>query len=639
MIAIKLMLFFLLVNVTPGAALAFYFTRNKEGAGLLDKLVIAAILSPLVLVLISFLEESSGVPQNVTVLLANIVLLVAVNVTLVAKFFRRKADLALNLSWVKLLVYGLFGSLIVFRVLPTLDLMAPILHDPIAHSEWLKILNTTHFTTTAQWYPQGLEYFLNYYATFFDFTYPQIILVSQGALLAVFPIGMFFVGWFSFRGKDKWMLFALIALVVSARMARPTEYYFVGGKNAMVFAFTAAPLILYLAAVVRSRWDYVIVALMTFAVIAIHYPTGFFLLFALFFMNLGELVDFRSLLRRKLSIDRKTLWNYLIAAAVLVVPAVLLLRKIAPIYTGYPIDHDRSFDPFVVLLQDAGIVYYIYNNFLDDYIRELKLPWVLAFVAALSAFVFVADKQKWFAKRILATFVALYLIGIPLLKLVPRLGLNFNIEVRFFLIMVMAVIMSWFVYYVLERTVLRLGYTAAVSAALALLLGLVFLQGGLAQYRQYKARQADIDTVKTQDREAFDFINSEIGDDRSFLIQIGTPSAGTNIIAGSDSGVWIPSYTDKKVEVSFLDFASGRSQDIFDAYLEVAKHSSDPKAVSKLYCDYNIGYVFFGSREIYFHNMKPEDLASSGYFRKIFDNGAVIFRIQPVDCTQKQPAS
>lgn len=631
MIFIQFLAVFLLVNVLPGLAFVFYFTRKKENTGILDKLILSVIVSPLVLVLVSFLEEAFGLPQSRLILGINIAVLTAANIALLVRYFPQRANYLPRLNWVKLAVYALFAALVFFRVWPTHGLPAPILHDPIAQTEWLKLLNTTHFTTTEQWYPQGLVLYLNYYATFLPVFYPAVVLISASAILAFFPISLFYLGLLTFRGNDKWMLFPLIIFVIAARLAYPNELYYIAGKNSMILAFAMAPLLMYLIATLKNRWDYIISASLVFAVIVIHYPTGFFLLFMMFFINLGEVFKVGG--RKLLAIDRRALSYYGSAVAVTAGLGASLLYKILPIYQSHPVSEDGSFSLTIQTVQQSGVIDFIYRNFLADQLQAYHTTPVILFAASLSAFLVVRDSNKWFTSRLLISSSALYALGVLLLLAGGiSLGVNYNVEIRFFLVFLLVLLLAWFAHYALGRTVLKLRHEAVVKGALVVLLALIFLNFGFGQYRMFKDTGAARETVTQGDLGAFDFINRNVGDDKEMLIQLGSPLPNNGIIVGADSGVWIPTFTDKKVEVDFLQFTGARSSRIFDLYMNLAKDGQDVSAIRELYCDYDIGYVFFGSKTVYFDNMKPGVLEQSGNFEKIYDSGARIYRLKPVSC-------
>ncbi|MHB0867600.1 MAG: hypothetical protein ACYC6B_06120 [Thermoleophilia bacterium] len=623
------LMFFMLINVLPGLYLVFFLTRDSEAAGLVDKLIISVILSPLVVILVSFLEATLGVPQNGVTLTINLGVLAVLNIIMLVWRCPQRENYAWRLSWTRALAYSLFAALALFRMLPALDLLAPILHDPISHSEWLKYLNVHHFTTDEQWYPQGLEYFLNYYATFLDASYPRIILISHNCLITLFPVSMFYLGLLTFRGRGSRIVYALIMFTLAARLAQPNAFYFLGGKNSMVFAFSVTPLLLWLVTSVKSRWDYLAAAALVFAAIIIHYPTGFLLLFMLFFLNLTRV--FQPAWKWPVP-DREGLIGYLSAAALLVVLGAMLLSVALPIYRGHPVGEDRSFDPQVELIRTEGISSFVLGDFLSDRSEALGTWPLLLLVGAMVAFPLLRDGNRELPGKLLLSYAALFLLAVPLLTMANKAyGIFYHVEIRFFLVFVIVVMGAWCISGLLGVTLLRRENKLTVGA-LVLVLAALFLVSGLSQYRLYLRSQADIETVRAADMDAFAFINDSIKDDKKFLIQIGRPSGNSGIIAGADSGVWIPSFTDKRVDVSFLEFSAPRSAAIFDLYIRVAINSDDSEAIRQLYCDYDLGYIFFGSRMVYFNNLQREKLVPSSYFEKIFDNGAAIYRIKPMRC-------
>lgn len=633
MMILKFIPVFALVNVLPGLALAFYLTRKKEMVGLFDRLIISAIISPLVMILVSFLEDAAGIPQSGLTLGLNVAVIGAGNVALLIRFFPQKENYLLRLGWVKVFAYVLFGALIFSRVWAGHDLLAPILHDPIAHSEWLKVLNTTQFTTSEQWYPQGLVLYLNYFATLLPVSYPQVVLVSANVMIAFFPISLFYLGLLTFEGKDRWMIFPLIVFVIAARLEHPNQLFYTYGKNSMIFAFALAPPLLYLAASLENRRDYIIGAFLMFAVIVVHYPTGFFLIFTLFLVGLRQIVAIDG---RKFSFDRKVLSWYGTAAAASAGLGALLVLKILPIYQSHPASEDGSLYHTVLWLEQHGVIQFLYRNFLEGQLQAYHSIPVIFFAAALSAFLLARGANKGMTAKLLASFAALYLLGaFMLLSGNISLGINYNVEVRYFLVFLMVFVLAWFTHHILSRTVLRFSQKSLVSAAVVVLLGPIFFQGEVDQYMQYRTQARQVQTVRQEDLRSFDFISRNIKDDRKMLIQVGTPLPATSsgsMILGSDSGAWIPVFTDRKVEVDYRQFAGDRASRIFDLYMALAKNGQDLDAVRSLSCDYDIGYIFFGSRQIFFDNMKREVLDGSEYFEKIYDDGATIYRVKPVNC-------
>lgn len=621
-------IFFVLINALPGLAIPFYISRGKAFVGLVDKLIIGIIISPLILIIVSFVEEFARIPQNGFILTANIATLSLINLFILYRFFPERGNYSLRLSWVKIVAYALFIALVIYRVFPTLDFFTPVMHDPVSHSEWLKQLNTTHFTTTEQWYPQGLEYFLNYYVTFLPLTYPKAVLVFTNFFVAVFPISLYYLGLFTFRGRDKYMLYALIMFVFATRLKVFNEFFFSGGKNSTIFAFSISPLLLYLINFIKRRWEYVIFALSIFSVILIHYPTGFFILFTFFVFKLFEIVSFKN---NRLKVDRDVLFNCAIFTAVLSVMCMLLAFKIFPIYLNVPVGEDRSLDVVRDYIAINGIKNFLIFDFLAVMSATLQILPFSLFIAAIGVLLFVKDDNKEFPLKIFLAFALYYLIGLPILVLSRNMGVFYYVEARFFVFFTFVISVSWFIHYVIQRVAFRVGHKALISVLTVVVASIFFLQGGWKQYNLYIESQEVLQTVYDEDLEAFEYINTNLGqDDKKVLIQIG--DSGNGVVAGADSGVWIPSFTDKQVEVAFREYSLPKAREIYELYLSVAE-KQDYESIKELYCRYDIGYVFFGSKKIYSDNMQKEDLENSAYFEDIFSNGTVLYRITDVECT------
>lgn len=627
-------LVFIIVNLLPALAIVFYFTRESSKAGLIDKLVMAVLLSPLVLVLVSFVEEVLGIPQGRATLTFNIAVAAAANIYLMLKYFSSRRHFALRLSWARLAAYGLFVALFLFRVLPTQDLLTPILHDPIAHSEWLKYININHFTTKQQWYPQGLEYYLNYYATFLDVSYPQAVLTSLNVHLALYPVSMFYLGVLSFRGRqgdrDRWLVYAFIMFTIAALLPRPTELYFLAGKNSMLFVFSVAPLIIYLSTSARNRLDYIVATALVSACIIIHYPTGAVLAFILFFTNLVSVVGFRG---RRLTLDREKLGAYLAAMAAMAVFGVLLLMQIVPKYLELPISEDGTVSVPQPFITEHGALSFAFLEFIRDRMSILGM-WPLAALAvsALALLLFPGANRRM-PLKVLISYLLLYILGVVLLLLPDKtVGVFFMAEMKHFLPIIIAIVVAWFAYFLLDWSILRVPPRVLMAVLVIAALAAVFIYGGREQYREYNQASRDLWSVNQDDLDAFAYIDSQLPDDALILIQLGSPGDLSGVIAGADGGVWIPSFTGKQVEVSFLEFSSKRSAEIFDLYMAVARDRDDEQAIRSLYCDYGIDYVYFGSRPVYFNHMQREMLDTSSYFEKIYDKGATIYRIKPLAC-------
>ena len=624
----KLILYGIFAGVLPSLALIFYLSRDKDHIDLLDRLVMAFVMSPLVLVLVSFLEEVPGVPQNRLVLTINLVALASINIFLLIKYFRGKPLRLFSFSWGKLVFLLLFLLVMVYRLLPTEALATPILHDPISHSEWLKQLNITHFTTKEKWYPQGLEYYLNYFATYFDISYPKTVLIWTNFFTALFPVGFFYLGMLLVKKPGKYYLLYPMVLFTLAAIARvPTNFYFLAGKNSLIFVFSAAPIILYAMYTARSKLDHLISAMLICAAIVIHYPTGFSLLVFYSSMSLLKMTSWR---RWRIKVDRQALYGFLSGVSALFVFGMILTYRVLPIYRGYPPENDKSIGVVLTFIDKFGVIKYISDDFYSREVSLIGTMAVILFTAALAVFLFAANGEKYrrFTGYFLFSYIVLSLVGAIILLFPDKVqGVFLGFQIQFFFIFVQIVLVAWLVMYIFSRW--SPASPALIYGIFVFVLAALVVYMGAHQYNRYLVEQGIHKSTTPADFEAFRFINTEISDNKKFLIQLATT---INVVVGTDSGVWIPSFTDKQVEVDFTDFANPKSYEILNLYLEVAKDSQDTEALKELYCDYDVGYIFFGSRKSSSDSMQKEELEGNSNFEKIYDNGASIFMIKAQEC-------
>ncbi len=490
----KLIIFVILAGILPSLSLVFYLSRDKGHIDLLDKLIMAILVSPLVLVLVSFLEEILGIPQSRSVITANLAALGLINIFLLVRYFRGKRFFSLNFSWDKLVFLLLFVLVILFRVLPTEALSTPLLHDPIAHSQWLKQLNLSHFTTRQNWYPQGLEYYLNYIATYFDLSYPKIVLTWTNLFSALFPLAFFYMGMLLVRKAGKYYLLYAMALFTLAAVSRvPTNLYFTAGKNSMIFALSATPIILYVIYASRSKLDYLIATMLLCSAIVIHYPTGFSLLVVYFTMSLLKMTSWRE---QRLKVDIQALYNFLPGVAALVAFGVVLAYRVLPIYSTHPPENDKSTAGVQSFINSFGVLKYVTDNFYLRTVSLLGTFTIVLFIAAVSVLLFAANgsEHRRFTGYFLSSFVALYLIGVFSLLPPNRVqGIFLGFQIQYFFVLVPIVVSAWFIGYIVSR-----GKPDALVHILAVfILAALVIHSGVNQYRTYLERQEGLQDRKS----------------------------------------------------------------------------------------------------------------------------------------------
>lgn len=638
--SLKLLLFFVVTGLLPGLALAFYITRERADFNIIDRLWLAAILSPFVLVLASMVEEAFGVPQSPAVLTLNLILIASITILIMVRYSRpTRIEWNFSTGRSRLLVYPLFGSLVFFRVGPTAKILTPLLHDPIAHSVWLKFLNVNHHVTSDQWYPQGLVYYLNYYATFLDYSYPKLVLVVTNFLLALIPVSMFYLGLLLFRSNKRGLglLMPISMLLLASLTLVPNDFYFIAGKNSRIFAFIGIPMVLYMSYWARSKIQYLACALLILSIFLVHFPTGFFGAAVFAVISIFRIV---TRCGWRLTVDWHLLGNLLLSVAVsLFLALVYLVRITIPAFSsnpdelGNPVRVDFAYSQIPVIMSDAVHASYdaarIY--FSGNTLSPLLIPVSLV---AVIAFIIVKDEltTREVISRLILTYTGLFILGAVL----PAFGGSaivsfYNADLVFFYFFVFVTIISWLVLKVFDLITKNLlpDRYPYLEFALSVVIAGIFIIGNIDKYNLFLASQRALETTQASDIQAFDFINNHTASNKKILIQMN--KAG-EIVMGSDSGVWISSFTDREVEVDFNNFSKARAPEIYDLYLQLALDSNDLKTLEELHCDYDIGYVFFGSKKVFPYSMSAETLESSPYLQKIFDNEAKLYRIEDISC-------
>ncbi len=292
---IVFILFIFFIGILPGAFISLLLTKEKPNLNLLDKGLISFIISPFVLIPISFLEDFVRIPLNTTVLTINLLIVIFINIILIKKYdLFHLPTININLKTIspKIILYLLFLALFIIKILPILSQYTPLLHDPIAHSEWLKFLSDNEFTTMSNIYPQGFEYFLIYFTTFFKISFPKAVLISTVLFTAIFPVSMFYLGLFLTKGKSlKEFLFPVFLFLFSLISVYPNNFYFTAGKNSMIMAFCITPIILYYIFSTQKNLRHIILPVLIFSVFIVHYPTGAVLFVSFYFKLFIDLLN------------------------------------------------------------------------------------------------------------------------------------------------------------------------------------------------------------------------------------------------------------------------------------------------------------------------------------------------------------
>jgi len=650
---LKFFIAFLLFNILPAIGLVFYFFRGENKLNSVDKYVISAILSPCILIFFSSMEGLLGIPQHKIVLGLNFFAISAFNIFLFKKYkiWRdlRLPVLAWKKDWQLLLAYLFFILLIFVRVFPATLIPTPITADPIAHAEWLRILNTTGFVTGEQWYPQGIEYFLNYFSSFTFLAYPKTILLFTNYFSAIFPIGMFYlVLLFSKASAKQRFFFAFSAFVIASLVPYPKELYYTSGKNSFVFALAMTPIIFLLAHQFRDRIAHLLLSMMAFSIFMIHFPTGIMVYFIFLPLLIPNIFSHTG---NALALNKENFASLLYFALPTIIFLALLAFHIAPIYKNHPPTEDRSMaasaqsitqpvSHFIQSLWYSQSDVYEYKpcltaRFLTDKNICKKFGLDKDSVTISFFFLFLAG-FLWYLIRRPEKFINRVIIGHVLAAGVIMILLSFSdkvpgffmaVEYQIFFTLIFILIVAWFVSSSTNFFSGRL--SAKISLAFLAIISLIFLIGNAESFSNYLKKQKPVSTGP-KELKAFEFIMTLPADNKKILVSLY--NVGNKIIAGADAGIWIPSYTGRPIEVDWLDFSQTQSFEIYALFKNLVDDPNDSISLKKLVCEYNIGYVFQGSR----NQRKSSTIQAekNSNFKILYNNGAKIYKIDNIECNK-----
>lgn len=640
-IFLKLVITFIIVNILPGLTISFYLFRNEEGLNLIDKIILACILSPVILIIVSYFEDLIGIPQNSSTLALN---LSAIALPTAYLYWKKKKEKLLKnfIDRWDILAYASFVLLLFFRVFPTTQSPVPLAADSIAHTEWLRILHTTFHATTDQWYPQGMQYFLNYYAAFVAPLYPKWILIFTNFFAALFPISFFYFGILAFSRTKKYLVLPWIFFMISSLTTWPKDLYFTLGKNATVLAFSIIPIALYLFFRLKKRLDAALLAVIMFALFIIHYPNAILMYGLGGIILLSELFSYQ---KKKIEFHKGAFANLLFFSIISVALLGIAVLHAFPIYQAHPASSDTSLIGAITSAQAQGGFHFFLTNYPNNLIGIFGIPSLVLFIISLIAFLRQRAPEKIITLSLIG-YLFLMAIDIVLLSLPdPAPGIFYHLQFFVFFIFPFIILIAWFLEEVsrkiecsviLEKTIKNLmifkyEYLKKITPrgiTLAVLI-IIFVVGGCLSFSQY-IRSTKRVLTREQDLKAFAFINERLPKDgKRILIRLYSAHNRT-VIHGADSGIWLNAYTGRPVEVDWVNFSKKKSFDIFNLSEQLTKESGDLESLKELYCEYGIGYAFKGSGR----RGKVTQIYNSNkdHFELLYDDGAQLYKITNIDC-------
>lgn len=144
-------------------------------------------------------------------------------------------------------------------------------------------------------------------------------------------------------------------------------------------------------------------------------------------------------------------------------------------------------------------------------------------------------------------------------------------------------------------------------------------------YRDYRIKQEALNMVSADDIEAFEWIEKNIGEDEVILnnAQIGNRK---NIVYPSDAGAWIPVYTDYSVVMPFSEFSAKKTHEYYQLLLDLREDGQTCAEIDNI-ASKNFEFYYKGSRGVFGEQLELEENEN---FELVFSNESVkIFKIIP----------
>jgi len=121
----------------------------------------------------------------------------------------------------------------------------------------------------------------------------------------------------------------------------------------------------------------------------------------------------------------------------------------------------------------------------------------------------------------------------------------------------------------------------------------------------------------------------KIDENNKILVQMKEMN---NVPFPTDGGAWIPVFTDNKIEIDFSEYSKPQAGDIYNNYVWLAVKEKKSEALKKIYCEYDIKYIYWGEKQVFGVTVEKNTFDSSEGFTKIFDFGPALYKINALSC-------
>lgn len=474
-----------------------------------------------------------------------------------------------------LYIYALFLLAVAVRVLSVSDVLAPILHDPIAHAYYSETIVREG----------AIEYF--YSPGLHEISATIRLLSGISAASAIHFVTQFanaftVLSWsivmYLISKKPSMGLTTSVLLFLSSF---PVVAYTAAGKNALVLAIALVPLFIYFTVELISQFNkrglliYVLYTFAGFALALTHYPS-----FAVFFI--GSLTSVFLYITWQFISKNNRSYRVLLRSLMPAIAVLLLLG-------GWVVYQRTRYDTFVsnsltgnksVIPEGQNIIIYYFENTIE----KIRARWGTTpgreLTNSINAFAFPllvtsllyqffayrprTQKLKAYQLTAMTTIVVAFVLifSLPIIELPRTQIVRSTAQI---IIPVLTVMVSVPVLWNIGKSI---KISQLSKKILSILLVSILVAVSIQQVRHYRATTAGSEVINQYDIAAFSWINNNLPTKVGFVNNAIKSDVRSHIVFGSDGGAWLPVYTNSYVSMPFElgKFNDVQTHENFEAY-------------------------------------------------------------------------
>jgi hypothetical protein len=492
---------------------------------------------------------------------------------------------------------------LVAHVYCIIEYMAPILHDPIAHSVWAKEIYNTGLIN--YFYSPGLHILsaLGMMVDGINVSKYILIITNIFNALSFLPVYLFIRSYF----EDK--KFALLSSLLFVLSIFPSKFFWAAGKNALVMAIPIGFLLLFLASLELEKIKKLIILnTLVFVLILIHYPVAFIFLIGAFFILLNK-NNIKNLKYILIGCALGILWGFL--------------------KMGYEVQHMEE----SIVSSSGGTRLTIENiitftkglypqitHYLDFPLGNVLLVSGVIGLLAMTVIVLKRKRYLYFMLFFYTNIFVLYII-------------NFVKELSFLGIVASTQILIFFIFIYIGAAFLFgkiiIPYLFKVERRLRLpfylLLIVLSVFCNYHIYKKYKIKQETLNMVETEDLEAFKWIVNNI-DSKYIILNNAQVGNRKSVVYASDAGARIPVFTNNTIAMPFTEFSAKSTHEKYELYLDLREGKQTCLVINNL-IDKNITYYYKGSKGVFGSQL---DVKENKNFELVYSNeSSSLYKIIP----------